>query len=132
MNYFRHVSKQEHTMSHTPKQGKYAAKLEAAQLQAIHELRGEPPDDGWQAAGLLASAHAVSRVAAPADGGLWQPTGDETLCFFIDLLELGGCVSVLLTREFLADADSGALVVTLKQTARAMLALQRAQGGGGQ
>lgn len=114
-------------MPTTPLRGEHAAKLEAAQLQAIHELRGEPPDDGWQAAGLLASAHAVSRVAAPAQGGSWQPTGDESLCFFPDLLELGGCVSVLLAREFLADADPQTLVDTLKQTARAMLAVQQAQ-----
>ncbi len=115
-------------MPPTPTQGEYAAKLEAAQRQAIHELRGEPQDDGWQAAGLLAAAHGVSRVAAPPDGGLWQPTGDETLCFFIDLLELGGCVSVLLTRDFLAASDSQSLVDTLKQTARAMLAAQRGRG----
>jgi len=115
-------------MSSSPTQGEYAAKLESAQLQAIHELRGEPPDDGWQAAGLLASAHGVSRVAAPTHGGLWLPTGDETLCFFVDLLELGGCVSVLLAREFLADAHPAALVDTLKQTARAMLAAQQARG----
>ncbi len=115
-------------MPHAPTQGEHAAKLESAQLQAIHELRGEPPDDGWQAAGLLASAHAVSRVAAPPNGGAWLPTGDETLCFFVDLLELGGCVGVLLTREFLADTDHKTLVDTLKQTARAMLAAQKAQG----
>ncbi len=115
-------------MPTAPTQGEHAAKLEAAQLQAIHELRGETPDDGWRAAGLLAAAHSVSRVAAPASGGLWQPTGDETLCFFVDLLELGGCVSVLLARDFLASAAPRALVDTLKQTARAMLAAQQAQG----
>lgn len=115
-------------MPTTPLRGEHAAKLEAAQLQAIHELRGEPPDDGWQAAGLLASAHAVSRVAAPAQGCPWQPTGDETLCFFPDLLELGGCVSVLFTRDALAGAAPPALVDTLKQTARAMLTVQQAQG----
>lgn len=115
-------------MPPSPTQGEYAAKLEAAQRQAIHELRGEPADDGWQAAGLLAAAHGVSRMAAPPGGGLWQPAGDETLCFFIDLLELGGCVGVLFTRDFLADTDPSDLVDTLKQTARAMLAAQQARG----
>ncbi len=115
-------------MSLAPTPGKYAAKLEAAQLQAIHELRGEAPDDGWQSAGLLAAAHGVSRVAAPPGGGLWLPAGDETLCFFVDLLELGGCVVVLFARDFLADADPKTLVDTLKQTARAMLDTQRARG----
>lgn len=115
-------------MPKSPTRGSYADKLEAAQLQAIHELRGDPPDDGWQAAGLLAAAHSVSRIAAPPNGGLWRPTGDETLCFFIDLLELGGCVSILFTRETLADIAPEALVDTLKQSARAMLAMPQARG----
>lgn len=114
-------------MTLPPTQGEHAPKLEAAQLQAIHELRGEPPDDGWQAAGLLAAAHIVSRVAPAPNSGVWLPTGDETLCFFADLLELGGSVSVLFAQEFLAASGPAALVLTLKQTARAMLALQRAQ-----